>query len=166
MTDSSLLFDVEAAIYSDALRLAPNSPDVLTTRGLVLFLSGKLPQALQHVQSALRLDPGHEVAMQLRKRVKEVERLKEEGNKSFKSGVLDDAVEKYTAAIEVNHPRIGDKTTLTKSFPKRTGNKDEEAKGGQIRATLLSNRATTLVKVRRLFNEDSRGSQELNPVRC
>jgi tetratricopeptide (TPR) repeat protein len=85
------------------MRLAPNSPDVLTTRGLVLFISGKLPQAIQHVQSALRLDPGHEVAMQLRKRAKEVERLKEEGNQFFKSGALDDAVEKYTAAIEVNH---------------------------------------------------------------
>lgn len=102
-TDSSTRADDEGAIHSDALRLAPNSPDVLTTRGLVLFLSGKLPQAIQHVQSALRLDPGHEAAMQLRKRVKDIERLKEEGNQSFKSGALDDAIEKYTAAIEVNH---------------------------------------------------------------
>lgn len=102
-TDSLPRSDAEGAIHSDALRLAPNSPDVLATRGLVLFLSGKLPQAIQHVQSALRLDPGHEAAMQLRKRVKDVERLKEEGNQSFKSGALDDAIEKYTAAIEVNH---------------------------------------------------------------
>ena len=101
-TDSSRHSDIEGAVHSDALRLAPNSPDVLTTRGLVLFLSGKLPQAIQHVQSALRLDPGHEAAMQLRKRAKEVERLKEEGNQSFKSGALGDAIEKYTAAIEVN----------------------------------------------------------------
>lgn len=50
--------------------------------------------------------------MQLRKRVKEVERLKEEGNKSFKSGVLDDAVEKYTDAIQVNHFRIEHETTV------------------------------------------------------
>ena len=69
----------------------------------MLFLSGKLSQALQHVQSALRLDPGHEAAMQLRKRAKDVERLKEEGNNLFKSGVLDGAIEKYTSAIEVSH---------------------------------------------------------------
>lgn len=106
VTDSPDHPDTEDITHSDALRLAPNSPDVLATRGLVLFLSGKLPQAIQHVQSALRLDPGHEAAMQLRKRVKEVERLKEEGNKSFKTGVLDDAIEKYTGAIEVNHFRI------------------------------------------------------------
>jgi len=103
MTELSPHSSAEAATHSDALRLAPNSPDVLTTRGLVLFLTGKLPQALQHVQSALRLDPGHEPAMQLRKRVKEVERLKEEGNKSFKSGDLNDAIEKYADAIQVNH---------------------------------------------------------------
>lgn len=97
-------------MFSDALRLAPNSPDVLTTRGLVLFLSGKLPQALQHVQSALRLDHGHEAAMQLRKRVKEIERLKEEGNALFKSGALDDAIEKYTAAIEVSRLPVQSET--------------------------------------------------------
>jgi DnaJ family protein C protein 7 len=74
---------------------------VLTSRGLVLFLSGRLPQALQHAQSALRGDPGHEPAQRLRKRVKDVERLKEEGNAAFKTGKLDDAIEKYGEALDV-----------------------------------------------------------------
>jgi DnaJ homolog subfamily C member 7 len=82
----------------------------------VLFLSGKLPQALQHVQSALRLDPGHEAAMQLRKRIKEVERLKEEGNTLFKSGALDGAIEKYTAAIDVRHFPTEHETALPNGF--------------------------------------------------
>ena len=72
--------------FSDALRLNSNSPDALSLRGLVLFLSGRLPQALQHATSALRLDPGHEPAQRLRKRVKDVERLKEEGNSAPRSG--------------------------------------------------------------------------------
>ncbi|PFH45819.1 hypothetical protein AMATHDRAFT_71065 [Amanita thiersii Skay4041] len=116
---------------NDALRLNPNSPDVLTLRGLVLFLGGRLPQALQHAQSALRLDPGHEPAQKLRKRVKEVERLKEEGNVAFKAGRLQEAYDKYTEALD------------------RIGNTQEEGNGGQIRATLLSNRATTLLKLDR-----------------
>ena len=87
---------------SDALRLQSNSPDVLALRGLVLFLCGRLPQALQHAQSALRFDPGHEPAQRLRKRVKEVERLKEEGNQAFKLGKLDEALKLYTDAIEVH----------------------------------------------------------------
>jgi hypothetical protein len=67
----------------------------------------------------------------MRKRIKEVERLKEEGNSAFKRGGdgLDEAVGKYGEALEV------------------VGSAEEEGKGGQIRATLLSNRATTLVKV-------------------
>ncbi|KAI0058879.1 protein prenylyltransferase [Artomyces pyxidatus] len=114
---------------NDALRMQSNSPDVLTLRGLVLFLCARLPQALQHVQSALRFDPGHEPAQRLRKRVKDVERLKEEGNQAFKTGKLQEAYDRYTEALE------------------RVGESDEEGKGGQLRATLLSNRAAALVKL-------------------
>ncbi|KAJ7918823.1 protein prenylyltransferase [Mycena leptocephala] len=133
---------------NDALRLNPSSPDVLTSRGLVLFLSGRLPQALQHAQSALRGDPGHEPAQRLRKRVKDVERLKEEGNAAFKTGKLDDAIEKYGEALD------------------RVGDAEEEGKGGQIRATLLSNRATALLKLNRHEDalRDTDASLELTPT--
>lgn len=67
------------------------------------MLSGKLPQALQHVQSALRLDPSHLPAQQLRKRVKDIERLKDEGNVAFKAGKLQEAVAKYTDTLEVGN---------------------------------------------------------------
>jgi DnaJ family protein C protein 7 len=89
------------------MRLDPNSPEILAVRGLVFFLSGKLPQALQHVASALRLDPEHQVALRLRKRIKDVERIKEEGNTAFKSGRLVEAVALYTRCLEVcNTPTI------------------------------------------------------------
>jgi len=83
------------------------------------------------VTSALRLDPGHEPAQRLRKRVKDVEKLKEEGNVAFKTGKFQEAISKYAECLE------------------RIGEADEEGKGGQIRATLLSNRATTLLKLDR-----------------
>ncbi|KAF7317724.1 hypothetical protein MKEN_00860200 [Mycena kentingensis (nom. inval.)] len=123
--------DAAGSAANDALRLSPSSPDVLTARGLVLFLQGKLPASIQHAQSALRGDPGHEPAQRLRKRVKDVERLKDEGNALFKSGQLLDAVDKYGEALE------------------RIGEAQGEAYGGQIRATLLSNRATALYKLNR-----------------
>lgn len=91
-----------SATCSDALRLDPNSPDVMSLRGLVLFLTAKTAQALQHAQSALRLDPGHDSAQRLRKRVKDVERLKEEGNTAFKAGILEEATEKYGEALDVS----------------------------------------------------------------
>lgn len=86
---------------SDAMRMNPNSPDVLAIRGLVLFLGGRLPQALQHLASALRLDPDHENARRLRVRVKDVDRLKEEGNAVFKIGKLHKALESYSQALDV-----------------------------------------------------------------
>lgn len=51
--------------------------------------------------NALRLDPSCTSAQQLRKRVKDVERLKEEGNVAFKAGKLQHAVNSYTEALDV-----------------------------------------------------------------
>jgi DnaJ family protein C protein 7 len=81
--------------------MEPNSVDVLVARARIMFLTGKLTQALQHVMEALRLDPGSESAQQLRKRIKDVERLKEEGNTAFKIGKLDDAVRLYSETLDV-----------------------------------------------------------------
>lgn len=94
-------WDAASIGANEALRAAPNSPDALALRGLVLFLTGKLSQALTHVSSALRYDPGHERAQKLRKRVKDVERLKEEGNVAFKTNNLLEAMDKYTEALDV-----------------------------------------------------------------
>lgn len=124
-------WDQAGIAANDALRSEPNSPDVLTLRGLILFLSTKTMSALQHVSSALRLDPSYVPAQRLRKRIKDVDRLKEEGNIAFKAGRLQDAIDKYSEALE------------------RVGEKEDEGKGGHIRAMLLSNRATTLVKLER-----------------
>jgi DnaJ family protein C protein 7 len=99
-------WDDAAQSASDALRLDPNSPDVLALRGLVLFLTNRLPQCIQHLQSALRLDPDHKVARVLLRRVKEVERIKELGNVEFKAGRMDEAVAKYGEALEVRSIRF------------------------------------------------------------
>lgn len=119
----------------------------MTVRGWLLFLTAKTAQATQHVQSALRLDPGHEAAMKLRKRIKDVERLKEEGNIAFKTSKLEEAVEKYGEAID------------------RIGSDERDGGGGQIRAMLLSNRATTYVKLERYEDAlaDTEASLLLNP---
>ncbi|KAJ3503313.1 hypothetical protein NMY22_g18290 [Coprinellus aureogranulatus] len=94
-------FDSASISANEALRAAPNSPDALALRGLVLFLQGKLSQSLTHASSALRYDPGNERAGRLRKRVKDVERLKEEGNVAFKQNRLLEAMDRYSEALEV-----------------------------------------------------------------
>ncbi|RXW13017.1 hypothetical protein EST38_g12837 [Candolleomyces aberdarensis] len=140
-------WDAAGIAANEALRINANSPDALVLRGLVLFLGGKMATALQHIVRALQLDPGHERAQKLRKRVKEVERLKEEGNVAFKQNRLEEAVEKYGEALE------------------KIGASEEEGKGGQIRATFLSNKATALFKLNENEKalEASDESLELSP---
>jgi DnaJ family protein C protein 7 len=150
--------------FSDALRLDSKSADVMALRGLVLFLTARLPDALKHAVSALRLDPDNARAKQLRIRVKDVERLKEEGNTLFKQSKWGEAVECYTRALEVcplvylYPPKLIDASQII-------GSKPEEGNGGQIRATLLSNRATTRTKLQQYPDalEDITASLELHP---
>ena len=77
----------------------------MALRGLVLFLAARLPDALKHALSALRLDPDNARAKQLRTRTKDVERLKEEGNSFFKQSKWLDAIERYSSALEVSFER-------------------------------------------------------------
>ncbi|KAG8931819.1 hypothetical protein FRC02_002113 [Tulasnella sp. 418] len=81
-------------------------------------------------------------------RAKEVERVKEEGNTAFRTANWEEALKKYSETLEA------------------IGNKEEEGGGGHIRAVLLSNRATTLVKLKRHEEalQDTTESIELNPT--
>ncbi|CAG8733860.1 6599_t:CDS:2, partial [Acaulospora colombiana] len=113
----------------DALRYEGNSPDVHALRGKVLFLMNKPSEATSILRHALTLDPENATARKMLKRVKELEKVKEEGNTAFKRSQWEDAVLKYTEALKV------------------VGESPEEGEGGIIRAILLSNRALGLSKM-------------------
>jgi tetratricopeptide (TPR) repeat protein len=101
LTSGFLLIGYNFLTNSKALELTSDSPEVLTMRGLVLFLSAKLPQALLNLQQALRLDPEHEAALQLRRRIKDVEKSKTDGDWAIKKGHLEHAMTTYDAALDV-----------------------------------------------------------------
>lgn len=113
----------------DALRYESNSPDLYALRGQVLFLTNKPSEATSILRHALTLDPENGKARTLLKRVKAFEKVKEEGNTSFKKGSYDEAVQYYTEALEA------------------IGTRPEEGEGGIIRAILLSNRALVYSKI-------------------
>ncbi|KAG8845217.1 hypothetical protein FRB96_002592 [Tulasnella sp. 330] len=140
-------WDDAGSYAAAALRLDTNSPDALAVRGLVLFLTNQIQAATDHLRTALRFDQEHSRARVLLRRVKDVERMKEEGNSAFKTGKWSDAVTKWTETLEI------------------IGHSDEEGGGGQIRAILLSNRATTLLKMKKLEDalEDTLIALELQP---
>ncbi|KAF8316628.1 TPR-like protein [Clavulina sp. PMI_390] len=124
-------WDSATSAATDALRLEPSSPEVLTIRALVLFLTNQIPSSIQHLQNALRLDPEYSRARLLLRRAREIEKLKEEGNVAFKGARNAEAVNKYTATLEA------------------IGQKPEEGEGGQIYALVLNNRASALLKLER-----------------
>ena len=112
--------------HRDLLRLDQSQPDALYYRGLCLYYNGNHPQAIAHAQSALRNDPDFVLARTLLKKVRQLDALKDAGNDAFKGGRLDEAVQKYTEALEAAE--------------------DNET----LRATLFSNRASAHFKVRAL----------------
>jgi tetratricopeptide (TPR) repeat protein len=87
--------------YSDALSLAPNSPDVLTLRGHIFLLINEIPKAVQYAQRALGFYPDHAPARELLRRVREVRHIKEEGNTYFNARRFGEAVERYDKALDV-----------------------------------------------------------------
>lgn len=113
----------------DAIRYENNSPDVHALRGKIFFLINKPTDATSSLRHALTLDPENGTARNLLKRVRQLEKVKDDGNIAFKQGKWEDACQKYTEALDI------------------VGENPEEGRGGILRATLLSNRATAFSKV-------------------
>mmetsp|Transcript_34841 Transcript_34841/g.56266 ORF Transcript_34841/g.56266 Transcript_34841/m.56266 type:complete len:477 (+) Transcript_34841:222-1652(+) len=75
------------------------NPDLLFLRGKALLYSGATDQAIKHLEEALRNDPDHRRARELRKLFKAMEKAKTEGNEFFKIGKCPEAIEAYTTAL-------------------------------------------------------------------
>lgn len=113
----------------EAQRHEPNNPDLMALRGKVTFLMNRTGEAIAPLRNALVLDPEHTDARLMLKRVREFEKIKEEGNTAFKAGRLQEAVQKYQDALDV------------------VGRRSEEGQGGIVRGILLSNRALATMKL-------------------
>lgn len=74
----------------------------MALRGLLLYLNNQFAQCISHLQAALRLDPEHSGARILLRKARDIERIKDEGNKAFKLGQLTGSVGKYTEALDVS----------------------------------------------------------------
>ncbi|UZJ55857.1 hypothetical protein CBS101457_005177 [Exobasidium rhododendri] len=145
--------DKANSVASDALRLFPNDPEAHILRARVLLEIGSdLNRAVQHGQAALRADPENKVAAQLTRRIKKMERAKEEANKAFKAGQIENAIKLYTVTLE-----LADE-----------GGEDSSSGGGKangFKAILLSNRATANSKLGKHQEtiDDCNESLQLNP---
>jgi DnaJ homolog subfamily C member 7 len=84
------------------LRNNNQDPDALVLRGRILYAQGDNDKAIQHFRSALGCDPDFRDAVKYLRMVQKLERLKGEGNEFWKNGNFQDAVDRYSQALEVD----------------------------------------------------------------
>jgi len=86
-------------ILNGVISNEPRNFKALLLRAKCIYYSGNLPSAQKLLSEILRLHPDYAEAISLFRKVKKIERLKEEGNNSFTSGNYQEALEKYTLAL-------------------------------------------------------------------
>jgi len=89
------------------LRSNNADPDALVLRGRALYAQGENDKAIQHFRQALACDPDFKDAVKYLRMVQKLDRTKEEGNTHFKAGRLQEAVEVYTSALEIDPTNKG-----------------------------------------------------------
>lgn len=89
-------------VAMNLLRANSQDPDALVLRGRVLYAQGENEKAIQHFRQALNCDPDFKDAVKYLRMVQRLERTKEEGNRAFKAGRFQEAIDTYTRALEVD----------------------------------------------------------------
>jgi len=88
------------------LRAHSQNADALVVRGEALYYtSTDMEQAMKHFKQALQCDPDNTHAKKMYKQLREIEKIKAEGNEAFKKGKCQQAVELYeqAAAVDPEH---------------------------------------------------------------
>jgi len=101
MGNVNALGDAQTVAMS-LLRENNQDPEALVLRGRALYAQGDNDKAIQHFRQALSCDPDFRDAVKYLRMVQKLDRMKEEGNASFKSGKYREAVNTYTEALEVD----------------------------------------------------------------
>ncbi|KAJ9152076.1 DnaJ subfamily C member 7-like protein [Pleurostoma richardsiae] len=84
------------------LRLNNQDPEALVLRGRALYAQGENDKAIQHFRKALSCDPDFKDAVKWLRVVQKLDRMKEEGNNEYKAGRWQAAIDKYSAALEID----------------------------------------------------------------
>ncbi|KAG8874844.1 hypothetical protein FRB97_005624 [Tulasnella sp. 331] len=83
------------------IELHSTSAHAFALLGLAMMLSNRLASCFEPLQSALRLDACHPLAVTTLGRAETIEACKEEGNRAFRSEQYPEAVQKYSDTLEM-----------------------------------------------------------------
>jgi DnaJ family protein C protein 7 len=89
------------------LRNNNQDPEALVLRGRALYAQGENDKAVQHFRKALSCDPEFQGAIKWLRLVQKLDRMKEEGNAEYKAGRWQSAIDKYTAALDIDPANKG-----------------------------------------------------------
>lgn len=84
------------------LRNNSQDPEALVLRGRALYSQGENDKAVSHFRKAISCDPDMRDAVKYLRIVQKLDRMKEEGNRDYKMGLWQSAVDKYTSALDVD----------------------------------------------------------------
>lgn len=91
--------DQALSMASAMLRTFNTNPEFLVLKGKLHQYTGAPDVGKKHFLEALRLDPDYEPAKVIIRRLREIEKLKEEANKLFSHGDIDGAIEAYSKLL-------------------------------------------------------------------
>jgi DnaJ homolog subfamily C member 7 len=111
MGNVNALGDAQSVAMS-LLRANNADPDALVLRGRALYAQGDNEKALQHFRQAINCDPDFKEAIKYLKMVQKLDKLKAAGNAEYKSGRWQEAISKYTEALEVDPLNRGTNSKL------------------------------------------------------
>ncbi|ATY63781.1 DNAJ domain containing [Cordyceps militaris] len=94
-------------IVMTLLRHNNQDPEALVLRGRVLYYQGENEKAMQSFRAAVSCDPDFKDAIKWLRVVQKLDRMKEEGNAEYKAGRLENAILKYSEALEVDPSNRG-----------------------------------------------------------
>ena len=89
-------------IATDILRGDEMNVDALYIRGMSLYYQDNIDKAFTHFQLVLRYNPDHNKAKDVFKKAKSLISKKQEGNKAFGEGKIEEAYQIYTSALEID----------------------------------------------------------------
>jgi DnaJ family protein C protein 7 len=87
-------------------------PEALVLRGRALYAQGDNDKALQHFRQAINCDPDYREAVKYLKMVQKLDKMKAQGNADYKAGRWQEAIDKYTEALEVDPLNKGTNSKL------------------------------------------------------
>ncbi|CAK7217795.1 hypothetical protein SCUCBS95973_003265 [Sporothrix curviconia] len=96
-----------ANIAISLLRYNSQDPEAIILRGRALYAQGDNTQAERHFRRAIEMDPDQRDAIKWLRIVQKLDRMKEEGNREYKAGRWQEAIDKYTDALGIDPTNRG-----------------------------------------------------------